>query len=143
MSCLSELTDRIRGTTDLGALLDVAYDAFEDLLTVVRGHRAGFDDYLSLPLLRVVALAADARDIVGRAPSLPSRRRSMVAAAEAPHPSKSAEHVAHEIVALSEHLAARLADVGGAAPDPADQAACSAAAGCAREIYAHLIGREP
>jgi hypothetical protein len=86
------------------------------------------------------ASAADGRDAVLFAPSLPPHR-TQAADAEDGHGAVGA--VAGELAGLSELLAARLDDAARIAPEPGDQAAGQAAARWARDIHALLTGNAP
>ncbi len=136
MSSLSFVHDRLRQASDLAAILDAAYDAFESMLSVLRAHEDP-DDPTFGALVMAAASAADGRDAVLFAPSLPPHRRQ---AADAEEGHDVAESVADVLTGLSKFLAARLDDAARIAADPSDQAACQTAARWARDIHALLTG---
>jgi len=86
------------------------------------------------------ASAADGRDAVLFAPSLPPHRLQMAGIEESYN---TVEAVADAVADLSELLAARLEDAARIAPDPGDQAACLAAAQWAHDIHSLLTGDAP
>jgi len=91
-------------------------------------------------MVLAAASAADGRDAVSFAPSLPPHRTQ---AADVEDGRGAAEPVADVLAGLSELLATRLDDAAHIAPDPDDQAACQAAARWARDIHAFLTGNAP
>lgn len=136
MSNLSFVRGRLDRATGLAAILDAAFDAFESMLSVLRAHEDPGDPIFGAVVL-AAASAADGRDAVLSAPSLPPRPLH-AAGAEEGH--DAATSVAGVLVGLSELLAARLVDAERVAPDPDDQAACQAAARWARDIHSLLAG---
>ena len=54
-------------------VLDAAHDAFEDMLSVIRAFEDP-EDGMFIPLVMAAASAADGRDAIAFAPSLPPRR---------------------------------------------------------------------
>jgi hypothetical protein len=94
---------------------------------------------LFFPLVMAAASAAEARNAIMFAPSLPPRRL---------HPTSSAEESADadakaftaELAALSELLVTRLTKAAQSASDHADQTACRDAARLARDTRALLTG---
>lgn len=136
MSSLSFVRDRLHQASDLAAILDAAYDAFESMLSVIRA-REDPDDPMFGAVVMAAASAADGRDAVLSAPSLPPRPLQAPDAKEghdAPVP------VADLLAGLCELLAARLDDAASIASDSDDRAACQAAARWARDIHALLTG---
>ena len=95
-----------------------------------------------IPLVMAAASAAEGRNAISFAPSLPPRR--LPAAPRRDEPAeRPACRLTASLAALSELLAARLMDAARDAPDRGDQAACRAAARCARDIHALLTGNGP
>src|SRR5689334_22103335 len=136
MSSLFVMRERLDRASDLAAILDTACDAFESMLSVLRAHEDPGDPMFGAVVL-AAASAADGRDAVLFAPSLPPHRRH---AAEADDGPGAVGAVADMLAGLSELLAARLDDAARIAPDPGDQAACQAAARWARDIHSLLTG---
>lgn len=125
------ICERVRHAVGLTAILDVAYDAFEDMLRTLRAHEDPASG-LFPAFVMAAASAANGRDAVLFAPSLPPRR------GEEDLPEllgEGAEAVADAAAELSRLLAAHLAQAGESSADPGDQAACADAARCADGIY--------
>jgi hypothetical protein len=136
MSSLFFVHERLQQASDLAAILDAANDAFESILSVLRA-REDPDDPMFGAVVMAAASAADGRDAVLFAPSLPPHRLHR-ADAEERHDAVGA--AAGLLASLSELLAARLDDAVSIAADPGDQAACQAGARWARDIHALLLG---
>jgi hypothetical protein len=138
----------MRNTSDLPAwldnagglteLLDVAYEAFAQVLTLIRQHDDPDSDVF-VPMVLAAASAANGRDYVGSAPSLPSAPLPLTWAEEAPIAVAASEWIIGACAALTSVLDKAAA----AAPVPADRAACAGAAGCVREIFDLMGGRRP
>jgi hypothetical protein len=139
MSSLLVVREHLDQASDLAAILDAACDAFESMLSVLRAHEDLGDPRFGAMVL-AAASAADGRDAVLFAPSLPPHR---LQAADAEEGHDTAEPVAEVLAGLSELLAARLDDAARIAVDPGDQAACQTAAQWARDIHALLTGNAP
>ena len=133
---------RIRLTSAEGvpAVLAAAYDAFEDILLVVRHHeeRAGTE----FPAFVLAALdAASGRDWLGDAPSLPPVARPHPAAGESDLLDGSSwAQVAFEVAGLAQVLADVLAAAAVRAGDPQDRACCQQAATFAGRVRDMLGG---
>ena len=136
MSSLFFVRERLHQASDLAAILDAACHAFESMLSVLRAHEDPGDPMFGAVMM-AAASAADGRDAVLFAPSLPPHR---LHAADAERGHDTAEPVAGLLASLSELLAGRLDDAANITPDPGDRAACRAAARWARDIHALLIG---
>lgn len=132
---------RLKHATELAELLVAAYDAFEEVLELIRHH----DDPAGqsfVPMTMAGASAASGRDYVGIAPSLPklslaspARRSGVRAGALAG--SGSAERITTICRLLVLALAASASD--GSSYE--DRRACSNAARCAQEICNLLSGQ--
>ncbi len=143
MTPLRRTEQRLQHAAGLPAILDAAYDAFEDMLAAIRAHEDSAGG-LFAAFMMAAASTADGRDAVGFAASLPPvtartgpRRRRGGQAGE------SAGHVADAAASLSGLLAARLAEAGKSSPDPGDRAACADAIRCAETIHGLLGGSGP
>jgi hypothetical protein len=139
MSSLFVVREHLRQASDLVAVLDAACNAFENTLLVLRAHEDPADPIFGA-LVMAAASAADGRDALLFAPSLPPHRLQVADIRER-HDAVGA--VADELAGLSKLLAARLDDAARIAPDPGDQAACRAAAKWAGDIHALLTGIGP
>ena len=123
---------RVRQATTLACLLDAAYRAFEEMLTLIRAH----DDPTTpryVPMVLAGAHAANGRDWLGQAPSLPRSPFPLSALrrqAADPAPGQDADRIA----SLCATLADALAGPAAATASPRDQRACAGAARCAQDI---------
>ena len=142
MTRLATARDHLEHAEGLTATLDAAHDAFENMLAVIRAHEDPDDD-LFIPLVMAAASAADGRNALAFAPSLPPHRLHPPAAGEERSGAGPAREITRQLVALSELLATRLTEAVDAAQDPADRAACTDAARSARDIHALLTGSGP
>ena len=138
MTSIHQMHERLRSADGIETLLDAAHDAFAGLLSIIRAHEDPADG-LFIPLVTAAASAAEGRNAITFAPSLPPRRL---------HPATAAAELGDTnitvgLAALSELLATRLMDAAHDAPDRGDQAACHTAARCARDIHALLTGTGP
>lgn len=130
--------ERLQHAIALTAVLEAAYDAFEGMLLAIRVHEDPASGLFGA-LVMSAASAADGRDAVAFAPSLPPHPGTQASAGGDGEPAgESAEAVAECAAALSRLLAVRLAQAGASAPDPGDRAACADAAWCAEHIYGLL-----
>src|SRR6266851_7386175 len=141
MSDIAAARRRVQQASGLGGVLDAAYDAFESMLSVIRDHEDS-TDRMFIPFVMAATCAANGRDAILFAPSLPPRRLHEPPAAVGPHEG-SAEAVADTVAALSLLLASQLAEVAGTAPEHDDQAACQDGARCAQQIHDLLTGPGP
>lgn len=140
MNRIATARARLNAAIGLPAVLDAAYDAFEDILSVLRHHeeRAGH----AFPAFVLAAgAAANGRDWAGDAPSLPPATATSVPAGAGDLLSdRDWAGVATEVAALSQLLAVRLTEAAGNAISEADQAACQQAARHAARICELLAG---
>jgi hypothetical protein len=135
--------DDLRQASGLPAVLDAAYNAFEDILPVLRTYDDPADGGLAAFAMSA-ASAADARDAIGWAPSLPPRRLGGPPAPDdEPQPDQTAGEAAEMLAGVTRLLAARLAQAGRFALSDRDCAACADAWQHAQDIHALLTGTEP
>jgi hypothetical protein len=134
--------DRVEQGEGLAALLDAAHDAFEDLLSVIRVHEDP-EDGMFIPLVMAAASAADGRDAIAFAPSLPPRRLHPATAGNQHDERGPTQAIASGLAALAELLARRLTEAARSAPISADRTACTDAARSARDIQALLTASGP
>lgn len=143
MNRILSAQNRLREATGLPAVLDAAYDAFETIRSVLREHDDPADA-MFVPFVMSATAAANGRDVIGFAPSLPPRRLSGTPApADAAQPGAGAGQLAAAVAGLSQLIASRLAQAAGSAPDTGDKAACADACRDARDIHALLTGAGP
>ena len=133
---------RLRDAVSLDALLAAAHDAFVFLLTVTRDHQDPADGMFTA-FVMAAASAADGRDALAAAPSLPWPPPGQQArAADGLRPGVAGE-VAICLAALSQQLATRLTQAATTAQAAGDGAACAEAAQCATRIRELLTGTVP
>jgi len=140
---MERMTAALESAQTLAALLDAAWEAFE-LVISASGDRADTDEGFYAALVYVLAAAADGRDAILTAPSLPARPlETRQSGPRHPGPGGSVLEVAAGLAALSSVLAARLASAADQAGDRGDRAACLIGARYAREVHALLGGTQP
>ena len=140
MDRLRSARERIATATDLPGILDAAYDAFEDMLAVLRLHQE--DDESAFPAYVVAAAAAaNGRDWIAGADTLPSAK-SRDHADDLPE-GTSVTDIAQVVAALSSELSAQLAATAARVADPGDRVCCQGAATEAAAIAVLLSGANP
>ena len=141
MRRLTAAGDRFGQARDLASVLDAACDAFEEILAVI-GDYEDASDALVVPLLLAATQAANGRDAVLFAPSLPARRLHQLRLGEELERG-SAQDVTAAVTGLCQLLASGLAHTAATAAAAADRAACRDAARHAQQICALLTGSGP
>jgi hypothetical protein len=131
--------DRFRAAYGLPATLDAACDAFEQILTVIAGYEQATSTGLAITFLFAATQAANGRDAMLFAPSLPP------VAMHAPAPTgeqreQNARDIKTPIAGLAELLARGLGHTANTTALGADRAACHDAAACAIRIH-YLLTR--
>lgn len=142
MTSLSRARAQLEHADGLSGIMDAAYDAFEDLLAVIRDREDPASGLFATFMFAAVS-AANGRDAILFAPSLPASCHSDRVTSEGADRERTVEDAADAVVGLAHLLAARLLEAGQAAADPGDQAACLGAARCAEEICELLRGTTP
>ncbi|HEX9107863.1 MAG TPA: hypothetical protein VF832_11555 [Longimicrobiales bacterium] len=142
MNRIATAQARLEHATDLPAVLDASYDAFADILAVLRHPQEQAEDGFPAFVLSASA-AASGRDCIAFAPSLPpaparSGRASIGDLLEGEHWIQVAIAIAH----VSQSLVYSLTAVAVAALSPDDQAACHSAVTYAGQINELLAGAE-
>jgi hypothetical protein len=92
---------RLRKAADLGAVLAVAYEAFEGMLSLLRQHQDRTGELFAV-FVMAAASAADGRDAVAAAPSLPRCRKRTEQLTPPTDGDADADRVADELAALSQ-----------------------------------------
>jgi hypothetical protein len=134
---------RLQRAAGLAAILDAAYDAFEDVLQATRACEDPASG-LFAAFVMAAASAADGRDAILFAPSLfPGQGNSTPAAGDQGSAGEDSASVAGAAAGLSRVLAARLTEACETASDPGDRAACADAICCAQSIHDLLGGSGP
>jgi hypothetical protein len=148
MNRITAARTHVEHAENLPALLAAALAAFEDLLQVIRCHEERDDNAFAAFILSAGA-AANGRDRIAAAPSLPPAAVVAFAARQTPATSglladATVTQVALAVAGLSDLLARRLAALAVTAADPGDQVSCTHAARHAARIRSLLGGaREP
>jgi hypothetical protein len=131
---------RLERAVDLPAILDAAYDAFEDMLAVIRSSEEQAEGAFAAFVMSA-ASAANGRDAVAAAPSLPpAAPRDSDQAGRVTLPDGSAAEAAAAVAGLSQLLARRLTEAAALSADAGERVACLQATRHATDICA-LLGR--
>lgn len=140
MTRIAAAQRRLQQASDLAEVLDAAYEAFEGMLSVIHPAQDPVSGWFAAYVM-AAASAANGRNALALAPSLPRRPLPAVPAEQRPWPGERPERVAEAVAGLSHLVAGRLARAAAGAPDIADQAACWHAARSARDICGLLSSR--
>jgi hypothetical protein len=133
MAEITAARDRLEQVGDLPALLGAAHEVFVAALTALRAHEDPASAWFGR-FVMAAASAADGRDAVLFAPSMPAHHAHATRGTGEDSVAGTAETVAGDIACLCGLAAVRLAQAASQAADPGDQAACVRAARCARRI---------
>jgi len=144
MNRITAARARIDHAEDLPELLTAAFTAFEDMLAVLHHHLERDDGTFAAFILSATA-AANGRDRIAAAPSLPPAVIASYCARRAPETGgllaeATVIQVALAVAGLSEQLAGSLEAAAGAAAGPGDRDSCAHAARHATRIRS-LLGR--
>ena len=139
MTGMTAARHRLEQADDLPALLEAAHEVFVAALTALRA-REDPDSVWFGGFVMAAASAADGRDAVIFAPSMPAHRARARRAPEKTHQRARPKRSRGTSPALCGLAAVRLAQAASQAADPGDQAACVRAARCARRICELLAG---
>lgn len=135
MTSIAVVRGQLAAASDLPSVLDAAYSGFEYLLKVFRARESTAQNAFAAFVMSA-GRAADGRDAVGFAPSLPPGVPAL--------PPRDASSAAlAELAALCADLASRLEQYVHPAVRPGDRTACRAAAEHARQIHQLLAGGGP
>ena len=140
MNELNHLAARLRDPGDLPELLAAAYSAFDGILLAIRGREDPATGMFAA-LVMSAASAAEGRDAIIRAPSLPMAslgRATLVRRAGGAEP--GIRDLAAGLTQLAGLLAEKLAAARQRAALESDRDACVQAAQCALHIRALLGG---
>ncbi len=139
IAAASGLVQQARG---LAAVLDAAYAAFEELLSDL-WDQVDPGEATFIPHLMAATCAANARDAVLFAPSLPLRRHHPSPVPDPAPQEGNSEGADGALARLSLLLASRLTEAAACAPDHGDRAACHDAACYAWQIHDLLTASSP
>jgi len=124
---------RLQQASDLPAVLDAAYEAFEGMLSVIYPAQDPASGWFAAYVM-AAASAANGRNALALAPSLPRRPLLAVPAEQGSGPGERPERLAETVAGLSHLVAGRLALAASGAPDTGDRDACGHAARNALDI---------
>jgi hypothetical protein len=139
MAWINAAQHRLEQASDLAALLDAAYEAFEGMVSVIHPAQDPASG-LFTAFVMAAASAANGRNALALAPSLPGHPLAAVPAGQQHRSGEPPEHMAEVVAELSHLVAERLAQAAACAPDTGDRAACRHAAQSAQEICSLLTG---
>jgi hypothetical protein len=142
MKRLTAAAGRCGQARELASVLDAACEAFEEILAVIGDYEDAAGAF-TVPLLLAATQAANGRDAVLFAPSLPARRLHQPQHAGEEPERASAQEVSSAVAGLCQLLASQLDHSAGTTTAPADRAACQDAANHARHAHALLTGNTP
>jgi hypothetical protein len=138
MDTITAAGARLEHAARLPAILDAAYDAFEDMLPAIEAQQdpgsAAFTAFVMSG-----ASAANGRDAIAAAPSLPAAARRVVTTTSTPA-TVTAHQAAAALTGLSRVLVSRLNAAAGLSADAGDRTACASAAHHAAAICSLLEG---
>jgi hypothetical protein len=134
---------RLETADDLPAILDAAYEAFEDMLTVIEDHQDPAGGAFAAFVMSG-AVAANGRDAVAGAPSLPPTPAARTAHSDVgAAPGFGGLEAAAAVAVLCLLLVSRLDAAAGLAGNVADRTACALAARHAASVCSLLGGAPP
>ncbi len=132
MTGIDVAQQRLQQAGDLAGILDAAYEAFEGMVSVI--HRVQDPaSGLFTALVMAAASAADGRNALALAPSLPGHPLLAVPAEQQPGSGEPPERVAEVVAGLSDLVAERLELAAASALEAGDRAACRHAPQSARD----------
>jgi hypothetical protein len=136
MDTITAARTRVEHATGLPAILDAAYDAFEAMLLAIEAQQDP-DSAAFTAFVMSGAFAANSRDAIAAAPSLPAATQHVVTTAGT---SVTAQQAATALAGLSRLLVSRLNAAANLSADVGDRAACASAARDAAAICSLLEG---
>jgi hypothetical protein len=145
MTQIDAAQQRLQQASDLAAVLDAAYQAFEAMVSVI--HRVQDPaSGLFAAFVMAAASAANGHNALALAPSLPGRPLPAVATEpteQRPWSGEPPEGVGEAVAVLSRLLAERLEQAAASVADTGDRAACRDAAERALDICGLLSSGRP
>jgi hypothetical protein len=133
MTRITAAQHRMQQASDLVAVLDAAYEAFEAMLSAI-DPMLNPASGLFAALVMAAASAANGRNAVALAPSLPGHSLPGVPAGQGPSSEERPERLTEVVAGLSHLVAGRLAHAAVYAPDTRDRVACAQATRSAQDI---------
>jgi len=141
MNPTSVIRQRLEDARDLAEILTAAYDAFDEMLSAFDRYENGPGPFYAA-LIMAGPAAADGRNTIGMAPSLPPPERDRPQPPE-PVNEPSAQEVADAVAGLAALAARKLRAAAAAAASAADRSACVQAAQYADEVRGFMTGTGP
>lgn len=138
MDTIATAGARLEHATGLPAVLDAAYDAFEDMLPAIEAQQDP-GSFAFTAFVMSGASAANGRDAIAAAPSLPAVSARRVTSTRTPI-AVTAQEAAATVAGLSRVLVSRLNAAADLSADVGDRAACASAARHAAVICSLLEG---
>jgi hypothetical protein len=135
------MQERVEPAGNLRDLLAAAHDAFDGMLVLIRSFQDSGGPFYG-GLVMAAAAAADGRDAIRGAPSLP-RHSGDEPHVEARAANIGALHTAAAVAALSQVVARKLREAARTADTAVDRLACEEGARCADEVAALASGNGP
>ncbi len=141
MTHISAAHGRLQEASDLAAVLDASYEMFEWMLSVIQPLQDPASGWFT-PFVMAAASAADGRDALLFAPSLPNSPMSAASAGPDPPAAQTPGDVARAVAGLSRLAVGQLARAAESARDSGDRSACQHAIRCSQDICELLSGTE-
>jgi hypothetical protein len=142
MTPTSLIRQQLEYAQSLADILNASYDAFDEMLSAFDRYQRGPGPFYAA-LIMAGPAAADGRNTVGMAPSIPPPERGRPQPPE-PATEPTAREVADSIADLAALTARKLRNAAAAAATcPADCSACIDAAQYADEVHALMTGKGP
>lgn len=141
MTRIGAAADQVQQASGLPAVLDAACEAFQEILTVLRAHEDGTSGWF-IPFVMAATSAADGRDALLFAPSLPPARQHQLPASKTT-PGQDPYQLARDVATLTTTLTERLTQAASTAAGERDRDACQRAAAHARGIHRMVTGTGP
>ena len=142
MDRIASARARVEQAIGLPAVLDAAYDAFEQLLAAITSQQDRGGGAFAAFVMSGTA-AANGRDALAAAPSLPPGSSGEIAStASESAPEQRTQDAAAVLARLSQLLSRRLTDAGDRTADAGDRLACAQAARHAADVCL-LLGGTP
>jgi hypothetical protein len=133
MTRIDTVGERLQQASDLAAVLDACYEAFEWMLSIIQPLQDPASGWFTA-FVMAAASAADGRDALLFAASLPGNPLPAASAGQSAPAAQSTEDVATAVAGLSLLAAGRLARAAASARDGSDRSACQHAIRCAQDI---------
>jgi hypothetical protein len=132
---------RLEHATGLSAILDAAYDAFEDMLPVIEAQQDPGSAAFTAFVMSAVP-AANGRDAIAAAPSLPAAATHHAVTTGRTSATVTVAQAAAALAGLSRVLVSRLNAAADLSADVGDRAACASAARHAAAVCSLLEGAQ-